>query len=309
MPLIHSPETTTVRNDIDLTEALLARFLLLHLAVMKSRVIDAVLACAVLSGCGDVVSAPPRLSDDIEWVVGIEFAAGNRCTGSILSEHWILTAGHCIEKARNAPSDAEDDRLIIRQQVSRELSVVYDGAAELILHPDYKSLGHLSHRWHDIGLIELVDGALDAAGRARLSGISSAFQMIYFEEADLFAVGFGRTPDPNTGRCSEERGPKKRYDGFVLRSFDGPLFGDILSLRLDGRTDALCPGDSGAPFMFEAQDAPHAFAVFSGTTRDKATFHGTLIGPKIGWFESSSAQTSVPLECIEMARGSWACFE
>ena len=270
---------------------------------------DAVLACVVLAGCGDVVSAAPHLSDDVGWVVGIEFAAGNRCTGSILSEHWILTAGHCIERARNAASATDHDRLIIRQQESGELSVVYDGAAELILHPDYKSLGHLSHRRHDIGLIALFDEALDATQRARLSSISLAFDTIYFKDADLFAVGFGRTPDPNTGRCSEERGPKKRYDGLVLRSFDGPLFGDVLSIRLDGRTDALCPGDSGAPFMFESEDVPHAFAVFSGSTRDKATFHGTLIGPKIGWLESSSSHTSAPLECIEMARGSWACFE
>ena len=276
---------------------------------MKNRCITALIACGVLMGCGDVASDAPHLSDDIEWVVGIDFATGHKCSGSILSERWVLTAGHCVEQAISAPSDAHDDRIIIRQQVPGEPSVIYEGMAEFILHPDYEGLGRISHRWHDIGLVALLDGALDARHRARLSGTVRTLEALYMDDANLFAVGFGRTPDPDTGRCTEERGPKKRYDGFVLRSFDGPFFGDIFSVRLDGRTDALCYGDSGAPMMLEAEDVPHAFALFSGPTRDKATFHGTLIGPKIGWFESASSETPMPLECVEMAKDSWECFE
>ncbi|MDH3201450.1 MAG: trypsin-like serine protease [Myxococcales bacterium] len=276
---------------------------------MKSRIIEAIVACGFLAGCGDVASDAPHFSDEVEWVVGIDFATGHMCSGSILSEHWILTAGHCVERAISLSSDADGDRLVIRQQATGEPSVIYEGTAELILHPDYKGLGHISHRWHDIGLVALLDEALDARHRARLSGTVRTFEALYFEEANLFALGFGRTPDPDTGRCTEELGPKKRYDGFVLRSFDGPIFGNAFSVRLDGRTDALCYGDSGAPLMFEAQDVPHAFAVYSGPTRDKATFHGTLIGPNIAWFESVSSETPVPLECAEMAKDGWECFE
>lgn len=56
---------------------------------MKSRIIKVIVACGFLTGCGDVASDAPYLSDDIEWVVRIDFASGHKCTGSILSEHWI----------------------------------------------------------------------------------------------------------------------------------------------------------------------------------------------------------------------------
>ncbi len=262
-----------------------------------------------MTGCGEVGVDPPRFTDEMEAVVHIQFAAGNGCTGSIVSEHWIVTAGHCIEKATSAAFGPNSDRVAILEQVSGERTVIYEGPAELFVHPDYEELGHRAHRWHDIGLIGLREGALNANGRVRLGGTVRSFKTLDSQGANLFALGFGHSPDAETGGCTKEGGRKKRYEGFLFRKFDGPFLGNAFSVRLEGRTEALCPGDSGGPLMFDTEEGPHVFAVFGGRSSGYTVFHGTLIGPKIGWFESASSETPMPLECIEMAWDSWECFE
>lgn len=276
---------------------------------MENRIMKAIVVCGFLTGCGEVGADPPRFTDDVEAAVQIQFATGQGCSGSILSEHWILTAGHCLKAAISAGSDPDNDRVVIFEQVSGERTIIYEGPAELVIHPDYKGLGHLAHRWHDIGLIALRDGTLDAGSRARLGGTVRSFETVDSAGAELFAVGFGHSPDPDTGRCMKKGGVKKRYDGFLFREFEGPFLGNAFSVRLEGRTEALCPGDSGAPLMFDTDEGPHVFAVFGGRARGNAVFHGTLVGPKIGWFESASSKTWMPLECVEIAWDSWECFE
>jgi hypothetical protein len=274
---------------------------------MNTRFTIAVLVCCSCwssLGCGgDAGQAPTRLTGDIDWVVRMVFADQHACTGFVLIEHWLLTAGHCVEQAR------PDGHLEVRQVVFGDRSVLYDGRAELILHPDYDGSADPTHRWNDVALVGLRDGAIEADERARLAGLDCSSVDEAQVQANLYAIGYGHEPDPDTGVCSDVLGSKKRYDGFVFRRVLGPLVDEPREVELYGREDALCDGDSGAPLLFDRDGVPHAFAVFSGNALVRAIFYGSLIGPKIGWLEEATALTDVPLRCVDFGADSWECFE
>lgn len=220
----------------------------------------------------------------------------------MLSEHWLLTAGHCLH-------EVSEDRLEVRHELFGERTVVYQGRADLIRHPKYEDIGHPAHRWYDIGLVGIRDGALDATERGRIYGLTRTFEILFERDRTLYSVGNGRLPEPETGLCGEELGSKKPYDGLDLRKFTSPPLANAMAVELDGRPHALCDGDSGAPLLLDLDGAAHAFAVFSGETADRTVFHGTLVGPKINWLESATAQTEAPLDCVERTDDGWECFE
>ena len=128
-------------------------------------------------------------------------------------------------------------------------------------------------------------------------------------QGNLYAVGYGQEPDPNTGLCSDVLGTKKRYDGFVFRPVLGALVDESRQVELYGREDALCGGDSGAPLMFDRDGVPHAFAVFSGKVVMRSIFYGSLVGPNIGRLDEASASTDTTLQCVNFGGDSWGCYE
>jgi hypothetical protein len=271
---------------------------------MIKRIGFTVLACSVLFGCGESVGMnPPRLTDEPYWVVRLNFSDQYVCTGIVLSEHWLLTAGHCVADAPEGPVEVSHEVFDVR-------STAYRGAAERILHPDYSGASSLvTHRWHDVGLVRLSEGALDIDDRGRLCGITSTFDTLFYGREPLYAVGYGYLPLSDGGLCSTELGSKKRYDGFLFDTFKGPLVGGPRLVELEGRKDALCDGDSGSPLMFDVDGEPSVFAVFSGESFNRLTFYGTLVAPKIAWIESASAGTAAPLDCVADGNDLWECFE
>lgn len=271
---------------------------------MNSRFTLAVLVCFALPGCGeDAGQAPPRLTDDLDWVLRIVFADEHHCTAIALSEHWLLTAGHCVEQA------LPDDQVEVSQQIFGDRTVLYDGAAELVLHPEYDGSAALTHRWNDVALLRLRNGSIAVDERPRLAGQDCSGTDDGQTAGNLYAVGYGYEPDPASGLCSDVLGSKKRYDGFVFRQALGPLVDDPREIQLFGRDDALCGGDSGAPLMFDREGVPHVFAVFSGQAVMRAIYYGSLLGSKISWLDAATASTDAPLRCTNLGDDCWECVE
>lgn len=260
---------------------------------------------AVLLGCGDPAgSSPPRLTDDVPWALRVELSGRRACTGVALSDHWLVTAGHCIE-------EAIDDQVRVSSEIFGDRTVLYEGGAELILHPDYIDRDMPAHRWNDIGLVGLrpETGRLQLEEHAVICGFGRAFRTVVSGAAPLYSVGYGTLPDLGSGTCSGMLGSKKRYDGLAFRSWIGPPFADPLGVELRAREDALCGGDSGAPFMFDFEGTASAFAIFSGELFNDIVARGPLLGPKIGWLESATGATNRPLTCPELEEGVFQCVE
>jgi hypothetical protein len=270
---------------------------------MKLRFLTAVTFGLLSVGCGDNVGPDvPQLTDDGEWVVRVTFADRHVCTGIVLSPHWVLTAGHCVDEA--GANDVE-----IEHEIFEQRTTLYDGPADLIPHPEYVGRGEIGHRWHDVGLVGLQTEIRGVPSTPRICGLTRTFALLLDGSAAPYTIGYGRLPDPDTGLCSDSLGPKKRYDGLIFRKTTGPPFENALGVDLGGRPHALCPGDSGAPFVFDLDGMPHVFGVFSGETRDRTIFHGPLAGPKVGWLEEATSARGAPLDCTEHGDDSWSCVE
>ena len=270
---------------------------------MKLRFLTAFAFGLVSAGCGDSIGSDlPRLTDDGEWVVRVTLADQHICTGIVLSPRWVLTAGHCVD-------EAVADAVEIEHVIFEKRTTLYDGPADLILHPEYVGRGEIGHRWHDVGLVGLKTEISGVTSTPRICGLTRTFALLLDGSTPLYTIGYGRLPDPDTGLCGPSVGSKKRYDGLVYRKTTGRPFENALGVDLEGRPHALCPGDSGAPFVFDVDGMPHVFGVFSGDTRDRTVFHGPLAGPKVGWLEDATSASDAPLECTELGNDSWACVE
>ena len=256
----------------------------------------------VLSCGGDSGWEPARLTDEAPWVVRLTFSGHRACTAMVLSEHWLLTAGHCAE-------EATDDLVEVSQDIFGEREVIYRGTAMRLVHPDYTSPPSMQHRWNDAALVGLLEGALEVEDRARLAGLPQAPERMDGWRDPFFAIGYGQLPDPNTGECAGDLGAKKRYDGFALVDIAGPFLGELLTVDLEGRRDALCAGDSGAPVMYAVDRVPHVFAIFSGASFLRTTFYCTLTAPKVDWIETATGTTFAPLSCPAFGDRVWECFE
>lgn len=270
---------------------------------MRSSYVTVVFLSLVWASCGDSVgSGAPQPTDDAEWVVRLDFAGQFVCTGIALSPHWVLTAGHCVDSAA-------ENLVKIEQEVFEQRATLYDGPAELVVHPEYVGRGEIGHRWYDVGLVGLPSPISGVSTSPRLCGLTRTVGLLLDGSRPLYTIGYGRLPDPDTGLCSESLGSKKRYDGLAYRKTTGPPFASALGVDLEGRRHALCPGDSGAPFIFDVDGFPQVFGVFSGDTRDRTIFHGPLAGPKIDWLEAATEGSAAPLDCSEVGDDSWTCVE
>ncbi len=235
------------------------------------------------------------LTTDEPWIVTYA-VPGARCSASVLTEHWLLTAAHCLE---GLPKTT--DRLLVSvADAASGPEEVYRGPARFHRHPDFGTFWDPSD---DIALIQLVRLAnapppdppggipLGVTGRARLY---APFTAPLWAEADanrLFSIiGWGQGDVGGSGDCAAGTSLKKRFGTyFEVLVADR----DARHLRTEFAITHDCPGNSGAPWLFARGGRRAAFAVNVGRSDfvvTSAKMHGAAIRPKLTWmFEVSSA--------------------
>jgi hypothetical protein len=277
---------------------------------------DKTLLCLALSltACLDTGELEPLGLEDEEvtnastttlvpWSIQTVFE-DSICTGSMITQHWIVTAAHCL-KGRSINTDPI--KIYRVDPASGQKVLVYNGAASYWYHPDYDSW--TADRGDDLGLIRLYG-----------SGVVGPYADIYADSrqpwyddvgtylAQAWIAGYGKGSDVGGPKKCDQPGVysgQKRLGRVALSGDvdeDG-IFGTGPAIGVEGLRSFdqdICPGDSGAGWSFWRGGRFMLFGVHNGnhsTTDWSGDEWATLVGAKMSWITTTTAARGLAIYC------------
>ncbi|MBL8612010.1 MAG: trypsin-like serine protease [Myxococcales bacterium] len=254
--------------------------------------------CAEPEDQADPVSDPQSLSNsalapDATYAVYLQVPAGT-CTGIVLSKHYILTAGHCLESNREVD-------LTVRGGTQGEVTL-YQGRANVGVHPSYREDD--AHWMYDAGLILLHGNGMSSVPEVRFYAGPEA---PWTQSGGLFqGVGYGRGTAPGDAEnCMDNARFGARRRGNFRFLGRGEVVGGVWrAFDAQSSVRSLCPGDSGGPLVLNRGGRPYVFGVTSRSyLRAGAPVTGILAEPLFPDIELGSRQAGRPLSCPVRSEG------
>lgn len=227
------------------------------------------------------------LAPDATYAVYLQLPLGT-CTGIVLSQHYILTAGHCLESNREVD-------LTVRSGTQGEVTL-YRGRANVGVHPSYREDD--GHWMYDAGLILLQGGGMSTVPEVRFYAGTDA---PWTQPDGLFqGVGYGRGSEPGDAQnCSDyARFGARRRGNFRFLGRGEVVGGVWRAFDAQSSVRSLCPGDSGGPLVLNRGGRPYVFGITSRSyLRAGAPVTGILTEPNFPDIELGSRQAGRPLSC------------
>lgn len=254
--------------------------------------------CVAVSPSGGVLANPKEFPHfAVLGFEAIDKTVQWNCGGSLISDQYIITAGHClnangvgpVKYARLGIIDLNVNETDVRSDCPEEYEII-----ERIPHPEYKSIA----KYHDIALLKL-DRKVVFGPNVRPACLSDSRD--FPEYKTLVATGFGLT-----GFLEQrtEQLIKVELSHFPHKECNASYASSINRRLKDGIVDEIqfcagsrnsiqdtCPGDSGGPIEIKHQSYYKMSQVVGITSFGKACgFKNspgvyTRIYPYLKWIE------------------------
>jgi len=247
-------------------------------------------------GVSEQAITAARFTTLVPWSVRIDLKL--QCSGLVLTQHYILTAGHCV-------AGHDSLRVPVKVYWAHQLGgaqMLYDGHARVLKNPEFHEHQRFGDPDEDVGLLKLEgDGvSLSHTGRAKLWGwnrpdINRDPWEQSSQDREFTVVGWGKSGVGSS--CSSPAGAKRIGVGFEVDVTGA----DAEHVTAPRDTTVLCGGDSGAPWMFERGGQYIAFAVGGSYVPDLVIAgdyeRGALIKAKRDWLYQATATMDIELIC------------
>ena len=215
----------------------------------------------------------------------------NGCTGSVISQHYILSAAHCF--------GASGPRMITIRTGMTSATVVYSSTADVVIHPNWVDQAADREAW-DMAVIRL-----------RGAGMGSSFTRVrmyagpetpWTTRGGIFHVsGYGGGSDPDGPKdCADAGGGgTKRGGSFAFRGAGMHEGATWFSVQGYSSLRTTCAGDSGAPYLLNRSGEDFLFAVHSRSERvHNGTVRANMVQAKLAWILARTRDTlGLPLAC------------
>ena len=236
-----------------------------------------------------------KATGNYKWATMITKIGGASilCTGSIISNRWMVTAAHCILNSQNTGYRNPGSGTEITYgclDINDGTSCKRVGATRYVAHPCYTPSNDQDH--DDVALIELSPALTDfpQSSIALVNGLNGSVGDL-LEHSPLYLAGFGATMPDGTVRASElqevkvqtvskerciEANPYSHSQSYI--NFDHV----VCTGGVAGKDS--CNGDSGGPAIFLKGSEPWLVGVLSKGSQKPAHTDNCAVEGRFGMY-------------------------
>jgi len=198
---------------------------------------------------GTEVEAADPIASSTVIVVATDAIGSALCTGSLIAEDMVLTAGHCLGQAGNASI-----RVAFRRNIADKTGLVKRAVAAIRPNDFFQNPNDVDE--DDIALIQIAGGLPAGYAPATLLADSSELR----DGAEVILAGYGRSVGvaPADG-ADDGAGILRKVAVKVFRAQYGQTEVEVDQTAGKG----ACHGDSGGPAFLEKNGALFLFGVTS----------------------------------------------
>ncbi|CAF3621566.1 unnamed protein product [Rotaria sordida] len=228
--------------------------MLIFLCIVQSSA-QAVYTCNSNASCGcstnsttvnRIINGETAEATAWSWTVSLLIEFSYFCGGSILSDSWIITAAHCMEKVK--PSDV----IVYAGSNIRFTGSQSRKPSRIVVHPNYDSSAYTN----DIALIELsfplnmMDSSIHTLCLPSVHSSILANGEWPVPNTTVIAVGWGRMAGNGSSSMTLQQVTLQiiAYQVFTCSSVINDRRLQLCAGVSDGSKDT-CQGDSGGPLM------------------------------------------------------------
>lgn len=257
------------------------------LGVLWSVVATSIVAAQGLATPPDpqhIIGGEPSVRGDFDGVVAIVAGSG-LCTGTVVAERLVLTAGHCLTEV----SSPESIQVFYGEEIDGTNAVAVE---DFGVHPEF--CRDCENDIFDYGYVTIAGDFTVPGGFLLPLTDQDEWDQTVGSGSDVTLVGFGEDPDADD--TSASLGIKRQVDTRI-RKYSPEGF----EFFAGGEGQDSCQGDSGGPAFVRLDDGTWRLAGITSRGSDpcgEGGFYGTPY-PALAWIREQTDVNLCGESCAE----------